>query len=55
MYAIIYWDKSNEIFPVLNPDETLKLFVNIEDADKYANDSLGSVDCRVISIDGVKE
>jgi len=38
MYAIIYWDKSNEIFPVLNPDETLKLFVNIEDADKYANE-----------------
>jgi len=61
MYAVIYWEDDNTVFPVVNEGGTLKLFESVKEADEYA-DTLERKKkypyndyCRVISIEGVRE
>jgi len=55
MYAVIYWEDDDTVFPVVNKDGTLRLFCSVKEADEYAN-QLEPNDCyRVISIEGVRE
>ena len=69
MYAVIFWVNDMEVFPFLAEDGQLKLFDRLEEADKCADriekgeislishspDKDETVECRVISIEGVKE
>ena len=56
MYTIIKWqNKDNEVYPILNSNGTLKLFVRLREADAEANNYLNPEDYRVISIDSVRE
>jgi len=70
LYAIIYWINDDYCYPLTYKDEhgykALRLFATLKDADKWAGemeanpfDTIGvkgqSVDCRVISTEGVKE
>ncbi len=62
MYAIIFWEDSSTVKPVLNKDGTLHLIEGIQNADREADNlehiskQMGSpVEARVISIEGVNE
>ena len=55
MYAIIYWTNDSTIYPVLNENGTLRLFINLREADGYANTLEDDINYRVISIEGVIE
>ncbi len=52
MYAIIFWENSNHVKPLLNKDGSLTLFEWLDEADKIAEDIPES---RVISIEVVSE
>ena len=67
MYTIIYWE-GEELYPLLNEDKTLRLFNTLAEADNDASQlealnrtdikqgrMIKKIECRVISIEGVKE
>lgn len=58
MYSIIYWDEDSNLRPKLNSDGTLFTTDSVNEADYEAEQmeekSEGMIECRVISIDGVK-
>jgi len=59
MYAIIRWKNDDELYPLINDNQTLKLFDTVEQADAHIEQSIADKslydgdDCRVISIDEV--
>jgi len=55
MYIILWWkDDDRHLTCVKNKDGGIKLFVGIDEADKYANEHKDSDSMRVVSIEGVK-
>lgn len=54
MYMILWWKKDDYVVPILNKNNSIKLFNTIEEADDFANEHGYSDELRVISIDGVK-
>lgn len=58
MYAIIYWQGDDEVYPLMTEDLQLKLFTTLKEADKRAEKEEKEhkdIECRVISIQGVNE
>ena len=58
MYAIIYWESEGGEPKVILKEETpteIKVFKKLKNADEYANKLEFFDNCRVISLDGVKE
>ena len=58
MYAIIYWEsKGGQPKITLKgvESEEIQTFKKLKNADKYADEINYSDNCRVISLDGVKE
>ena len=57
MYAIIYWRKEDEVFPVLTEDGQIKVFDRLTEADTEANkvEKTYGTEARVISCEGVRE
>ena len=59
MYMILLWkDDDDYLTHIANEDGSIKLFETLKEADNYANNlkySINRDNCRVISIEGVKE
>ena len=67
MYAVIFW-KNNGVYPCLTEDLQIKIFINISEADDYADkledeqnkkiegkSETSKLEARVISIEATKE
>jgi len=52
MYVVIYWLDDDSVKPLLNKNDSLRLFETLKEANSEANDI---TDSRVISIEAVKE